>query len=327
MSDAYKLDKKSKQLLSLLYADSRMSFVQLGKKLKLSSSAVERRLRQLQNSGVISLLFADVNFAKLGFKSYRIYLKFDVMDKELEQDLIKFFEKYPRTLWGVVCDGEYDALWRIIAKNEFDLENAISLILQKFGTRIIEKVIVTTIHHNYLSWNKALGTERQAQFPSEKLGEIVSVDEIDMSLLSALYQNARESSVSLSKLVNITPDAVQYRIKKLIQTGLIMGYSAWFNAKKLGFNYYKLMISFRGITEETEKEFVKFCGECDDIIFLNKTIGSWDIELDVLVRDTSELHAFLVDLKTRFNPIMGKHKYLSAIEERMLNPLRKETNL
>ena len=121
-----KLDKKDKQLLTLLYLNSRASFTELGKSLKLSSSAVERRLRQLKDSGVVSLLFADVNLAKLGFKAYRLYFKFDSMDSETENSVLALFEAYPRTLWGVISEGAYDVLWRIIAHDEIEVENAAS---------------------------------------------------------------------------------------------------------------------------------------------------------------------------------------------------------
>ena len=320
--DMIKLDKKDKQLLTLLYLNSRASFTELGKKLKLSSSAVERRMRQLEESGVISLLFADVNLAKLGYKGYRLYFKFDVIDKKTEQQILGLFESYQRTLWGVICEGEYDVLWRIIAKNEIEVEQAAAKMIEKFGSKIIEKTIVTTTYQTYLSWNKALETERHPELPLEKITEIEEVDETDMKLLSALYENARETTVNLAKIVNLTPDAVQYRVKRLKENELILGYTAWFDAKKLGFNYYKVLIGFRSITKQKEQEFLRFCTENDNIIFLNKTIGSWDIELDIIVRDNPELHEWMRDLKTQFGEIIGKHTFISAVEERMLNPLR-----
>jgi len=324
MQDSIKLDKKDKQLLSLLYGNSRMSFVQMGKKLRLSSSAVERRMRQMKDAGIISLLFADVNLLKLGFRAYRLYFKFDVMDRKTEAGVLKLFETHPRTLWGVVCEGEYDVLWRVVAKDEVEVEKMAYLMIEKFGDRIVEKTVATTTYQTYLAWNRALDTERHAAMPIEKITEIEKVDAIDMKILSALYGNARETTVGLAKLVNLTPDAVQYRVKRLTERGFVLGYSAWFDAKKLGFNYYKLLIGFRSATKEKEQEFLRFCRESDNVIFLNKVIGSWDIEVDIIVRDNAELHEFMRDIKTKFGHIIGKHTFISAIEERMLNPLRGE---
>ena len=317
-----KLDKKDKELLTLLYLNSRMSFTQMGKKLKLSSSSVEGRMRQLQEQGVISLIFADVNLAKLGFKAYRIYLKFDVFDTALEKQVLTLFESYKRTLWGVICQGAYDVLWRIIAKDEKEVEDALNLITEKFGKNIVAKAVSTTTYQTYLSWNRALGGERQAVFPLEKITETENLDQQDMKLLALLYNNSRITTVETAKSIGLTPDAVTYRIKRLIDRKFILGYTAWFESKKLGLEYYKILISFRAMTHEKEKKFLDFCLAHTNVIFINKCIGSWDIEIDILVENTRELHTFLTEIKTKFGNIIGNHTYISAIEERMVNPLR-----
>jgi Lrp/AsnC family leucine-responsive transcriptional regulator len=316
------LDKKDKELLSLLYQDSRASFVQLGKKLKLSSSAVERRLRQLKGAGVVALLFADVNLMKLGLKSYRIYVKFDAMDEATEKAVLELFESYPRTLWGVICEGEYDLLWRIVAKDELEVEQAISVLTRRFGAKIVEKTVVLTTSQLYLAWNNALDTERHPEFPPERIVEAEEADAKDVKMLKTLYGNARATSVELAAEVDLTPDAVQHRLKRLREKEFILGSTIWLDAKKLGFNYYKLLVGFRGSTPEVEKELLSYCCERNEVVFINKTIGSWDLEVDVIVRNNEELHAFTRELKTRFGQIIGKHTFISAIEERMLNPLR-----
>jgi len=317
-----KLDKKDMDLLTLLYIDSRASFTEMGRKLKLSSSTVERRMRRLQDAGVITLLMANVNFAKLGLRSYRLYFKFDVMDAKTEKEMLLLFSTIPNTLWGVVCEGEYDVIWRIVVRDEIDVEDTMNLVTERFGSRIIEKAVATTTYQTYLSWNRAFGGGRKPEFPLQRAGEIEKPDEIDMRILSALYGNARATTVELADRVGLTPDAVNYRMKRLSEKGLILGYTAWYDAKKLGLEYYKILFGFRGMTAEKEKKFLDFCLEHDSVIFLNKTIGSWDIEVDVIVEDVMELHGFLLEIKTKFGHMIGKHAYIAAIEERMLNPLR-----
>ncbi len=317
-----KLDKKDRDLLTLLYIDSRASFTEMGKKLRLSSSTVERRMRRLQESGVITLLFANVNFAKLGLKSYRLYFRFDVMDAKTEKEMLFLFSTIPNTLWGVVCEGEYDVIWRIVVRDEIDVEDTMNLVTERFGTRIIEKAVATTTYQTYLSWNRAFGGVRKPEFPLQRAGEIERPDGIDMRILAALYGDARATTVELATLVGLTPDAVNYRMRRLSEKGLILGYTAWYDSKKLGLEYYKILFGFRGMTAEKEKKFLDFCLEHDSVIFLNKTIGSWDIEVDVIVEDVAELDGFLLEIKTKFGHMIGKHAYIAAIQERMLNPLR-----
>ena len=320
-----KLDQKDRQLLHQLYLDSRQSFVRLGKKLRLSPPATERRMRRLRQEGVAQLLMADVNFHRLGLRSFRLYFKFDVMDEKTEKEVLHIFEQYPRTLWGVVCEGEYDVLWRIVAPDEREVERAAYLMIEKFGSRIAARTVITTTYQIYLSWNKAFGCERAPELPFEGITDVESVDGTDMKILAALYSDARETTVSLAQKTGLSPDAVNYHIKRLVKNKFILGYTAWFDAKRLGFDYYKIMIGFRSATGEKERRFLRYCISHDAVVFINKCIGSWDIEVDVIVRDTADLHAFIRDIKTRYGDIIGRHTYVAAIEERMLNPLRGET--
>lgn len=316
-----KLDKKDKQLLGLLYLNSRESFTKLGRKLKLSSSSVERRLRRLGEEGAVSMLMANLNFAKFGLKSYRLYFKFDVMDEGTEGELIRHFESYPRTLWGVICQGSYDVLWRVNEKSEIDLEDAINAFTRKFGAKVVEKTVITTTYQAYLPWSRAFGGTRRSPSPMDRITEVEEPDEKDMRILAILYSDARKTSVEIAQKVGLTPDAVQYRIKRLIEEKYILGFTAWYDARKLGFEYYKLLVGFRNMNVEKEKKFLDFCTMHDNVVFVNKGIGSWDMEVDIVAEDVVELHAFLRDIKTRFGHLIGRHEYIAAIDDRMFNPL------
>jgi DNA-binding Lrp family transcriptional regulator len=317
-----RLDKKDKQLLNLLYLHSRMSFSQMGKKLKLSGSSVERRVRKLKKAGIINFMFAAANHSKLGLKPYRLYFKFDVMNKKTEKQVKKIFQDYKRTVWGVICEGEYDVLWRIVAYNEKEVEDAAYIFIEKFGKHIIEKTIVASTYQTFLSWNKAFECKREPEVPIEEVASTHPIDEFDMLILASLNDNSRATTIELSQFTNLSPDAIRYRIKRLKQEQYILSYTAWFDARKLGFEYHKILITFRSITREDEKKFLKYCLENDYVVFLNKCIGGWDIELDVIVHNINELHYFIADLKTKFAPIIGKHTFITAIFDSLYNPLR-----
>ena len=319
-----KLDKKDKQLLNMLYHDSRASCSQMGKKLRLGGLAVERRLRALQEDGAIELLSASVDMARMGFEEYRLYFKFDVMDSKTEADVLQLFESYPRTGWGVVAEGEYDVLWRIFAKGKREVEEASFLMMETFGDRIVEKTVVSTIHETYLTWDKAFGTERVAEKAVEKTTGAVrqELDLYDVKILACLHGNAREKSTEIAKKVGITPDTVNYRLRKLAKDGYILGYTAWFDARKLGFNYYKILISFKAANREGERAFINHCLAQKEVVYINKTMGSWDAEVDVIVANNEELHDFTRRLKNKFGEMIGKHRFITVVQESTLNPLR-----
>lgn len=318
---AARLDKKDREILSLLYLDSRMGYSEMGKKVGLSGPSVERRIARLKSEGVIISLFANTCLPLVGRKSARFYLKFDRLDKKTEKQVIDMFNSNPNTGWGMIGEGAYDAIWRIDAMSEADIAQAFSEITRRFGQRLAEKNFTFTTYQAYLPWNKTFGTRRQVLPQKYGFFAPARLDSADRAILASLSADARESTVSISRKAGLSPDAVRLRISRLVKEGIISGFSAYYDTRKLGLDYYKILLSFRNMGEKQEREFMAFCMENDSVVFLNKTIGEWEMEIDIVAENNAQLHDFMVGLKSRFGPVIGKHAYLSAVYEILPSPL------
>src|SRR3990170_5278885 len=69
------------------------------------------------------------------------------------------------------------------------------------------------------------------------------LDEIDMQILSLLQEDALAGYESIGNQVGLSESAVRYRVKKLQDLGIILGFTCDVNLSKLG---YRLLI-FAGI--------------------------------------------------------------------------------
>lgn len=65
-----KVDENDLKLLRLLQEDARITREQLSKKLKLSKSAIQYRIKKLESSGVIEGYYAKINHSRMG-KEYQ----------------------------------------------------------------------------------------------------------------------------------------------------------------------------------------------------------------------------------------------------------------
>ena len=70
-----KLDLKDYKLLYELDTNSRQSYKQIGKKIGLSKDSVIYRIKQLENEEIIQQFHTVINVGKLGYLSFRLYLK------------------------------------------------------------------------------------------------------------------------------------------------------------------------------------------------------------------------------------------------------------
>jgi Lrp/AsnC family transcriptional regulator, leucine-responsive regulatory protein len=85
----------------------------------------------------------------------------------------------------------------------------------------------------------------------------MAIDPIDYQLISLLQDHGRMSQIDLAAAVGLSQPAVAERIRKLEQQGIIIGFLAWIDARKLGMD----VTAFIGVGIEHPKYNVRFAKE------------------------------------------------------------------
>ena len=97
------MDKKDGKMLYYLTENSRMPITQLAKKTGLSVQSAKYRLDNLFERKVITKATAVINFHKLGYYTYRIYLrlqKASPKDEEMHEAGVEFPQGSPLAEYG-----------------------------------------------------------------------------------------------------------------------------------------------------------------------------------------------------------------------------------
>ncbi len=117
------IDKIDEKLLLLLQKDCRQSISTLANKVALSPSACHRRIKQLEENGVIKGYVAQVDGKKVG---YLIEFFIEVsLSSQREESLRKFeqaIRRVPEVLECHLMTGQSDYILRVGASNTSDYE-------------------------------------------------------------------------------------------------------------------------------------------------------------------------------------------------------------
>lgn len=130
----------------------------------------------------------------------------------------------------------------------------------------------------------------------------VEIDAIDRQLLAKLQGNARLSSGELAEQVHLSQSPCWRRIKHLEETGVIAGYEARLDRRKLGWGV--LVFVTISIDSQDEAHSLKFEQEVRDIpevIACHGVSGPEDFILMVVARDI-ESYSTLMQHKLRRLP-------------------------
>lgn len=123
----------------------------------------------------------------------------------------------------------------------------------------------------------------------------MALDPIDYKLLDLLQQDARMTQLEMAGAVGLSQPAVAERMRKLEQEGIITGYSARVDGRKLG----KDITAFIGVRIEHPKynaTFGKRILEIPDVLECHRITGPDSYLLKVVTEDTQSLDRLISDL-------------------------------
>jgi DNA-binding Lrp family transcriptional regulator len=311
-----KLDLKDKKILFELDKNSRIGLPELSKTVRLSKETVFYRINSLLKRNLILRFQTVISTYRLGYQSYKIYFKLQNLTKEARDKMQEFFIKNDLVYWVGNCQGRWDLIVAYWAKNIADFGKFEDEILNKFSNYIQEKTVSISrksIQYNR-RWFYGEKTEPVDTSFGEELPEI-KLDKVDFEILKYLANNSRIKIIELAKKLGVSITVIRYRLKQLEKNKVIIGYKLALNSKLLGYETCKAFIHFKDITEEKRESFINYCKMLPNIINAVSTIGSWDIELEVEVKNFEEYYALMNSIQEKFSDIMKSYESILLSSE------------
>ena len=132
----------------------------------------------------------------------------------------------------------------------------------------------------------------------------MNFDETDSRIIRALTTNGRASVSEVSDLVNLSQTPVARRIKNMEKEGVISGYSAIIDERKLGFTF-SVFVSVR-LEKQIDDRLEVFetrVRRFPEVVDCWLMTGNSDYLLRVVTRDIEEFEKFLLGDLTRIDGV------------------------
>ncbi len=314
-----KLDLKDKRILYDLDLNSRATLNQLSKKVGTSKQVVDYRLKNLINNKIIKQFYSVINFSKIGYTQYKLYLKFQNVNLEKEKEIIDYWTDNKCSVWVASCRGRWDLAVSVLAKNINDFGELLNGFINHYGRLILEKdVLITQISPVFTKSYLIEGKEKK-KFTYGGIIEQYELDEIDEKILKILSTNARMSILEMIKKTGLTRDIISYRMRKLSKDDIIHQYRISINLDTIGHKLYKILLRLHTLTPEKEKQFITYVASHPHGVQYLKLIGSWDCELEFEVKDEEQLHTILLEIRNKFSDIIRDYDTLLIHQEHKLD--------
>ncbi|MFA5019839.1 MAG: winged helix-turn-helix transcriptional regulator [Candidatus Pacearchaeota archaeon] len=311
----YKLDKKDRAILYQLDLDSRQSFKQIAKKVGLSREVVQYRTKQLEKNSVIKGYQTMIDVTKLGYINCRFFIKLQKDTPEQENKIIGYYKKHPKFWWVDSIDGFRDLGLACWVKNIYEFYELREDLMKRFGDYIFE-LDMSIYCKFYIYKRDYLNDKKSKILPEVKVmffPEKSDFDSIDLEILRLISANARMSSVDISKKTKISITNVTYRIKKMIEKGIIKDFRVILDLEKIGYYWYKIEIQLEDLT--IKEKMLDYFHRHPNIIYAYETISDNDLEFEMEVESYEEFRKILNDIRNLFGKSIKKYHHLLWFKE------------
>lgn len=134
---------------------------------------------------------------------------------------------------------------------------------------------------------------------------MIQLDETDVKLLKALQHDAKMATKTLCDEVNLSKTPVYDRIRRLEKEGVIKGYTAVVDPKKVGLPL--VVFCNVSVAVHDDEHIMRFCSEIaeiDEVMECYCTGGHYDFLLKVVLKDLESYNKFVFEKLTKVQGII-----------------------
>lgn len=303
------MKKRDYNLIYFKSENARMSIKDLSSHLKKSPQRLKYSISLLEKEGLIKNPHGIFDYSYFGLILFRVYFKSGYINEEVKKDLISKLLENPYITSIYELTGEFDLVIEFACPNpskfnkEFKKVTSLTKVLSDY--KIILNIVTYVYPRSYLL--KGLKFEN---FSIERIiggdREIKGFNENEILVIKTLLSSPLIRFTDLSKISGLNVKTVKSIMKNLLKKNFIKGFRYTLDVDKLDITKFRIFLKLHNLDLQKESEFMDYITKNEEIIELNKTVGDWDVEIDIESLDKNKVRKIILNMRERFKHIIEK---------------------
>ena len=140
------------------------------------------------------------------------------------------------------------------------------------------------------------------------------LDLIDRKIILELDTNARATFSEIGKKLGTGKNNVQYRVKRLLEDGVIKKFVTQFSLGTLGLFLGKFYLQLSGLGKDKENELYDYLLKDKRISWVAKSEGRWDLMIGCYVESLQQLNNIKQDFFKKYEKYITSYDVLFLVE-------------
>lgn len=319
--------KIDKRLLYFYGENCRLSLSKIAKKIRKSPQLVKYTINRLEKNEIIPFYYTVVDYSCFDMLLFKVYFKGGCSKSSELNLLVRKLMENPYVTSIYEIGGQYDLLVEFMAQNPSKFNKELKMLIKEHDELNNYDIIINVVSHLYpreylMPRNKK---PDEIAIPSEIIvggdRDKIVLNDKEKRILFAFVENPKIRLTSIASKLGINIKTVISVIKSLKSKKIIRACKSALDMEKCNLINNKIALKLHNIEPERENRMLDFCLNNPNIVKLSKTIGAWDVEIDVETSSPTDFREIYLKIREEFKDVirsfnsyrmyrMFKHKYL-----------------
>ena len=294
--------------LYLRSENARMRLKEVSKALRKSSQRLKYSFDVLDNEGMIKNPYCIFDYSYFGLVLFRTYLRGVYVAEYDKKKILSELDKNPYLISIYELTGEYDLAVEFASPNpsKFNKElKKISMLMPNLNDYKVVLNIVTHLYPaHYLANGKVLDTYSEKIIGGDR--EIERLNKNEMKLIKTLLFYPTAQMNMLAKHSELNVKTVKTILDDLTKRKIVKGFRYCLDREKLEINASRLFLKLHHLTIERETSLMNYLRNAKEVVQANKTIGDWDMEIDIEALDAGKIRQAILQIRIEFKDIIER---------------------
>ena len=296
-----KLDETESKILHAALLNGEATHPEIAERVGIPPYEVRRIIISLLEQGIISP-YTLINQFALGWMKIGLFFSFhNVSPKDIDKTIMEL-GKYDKIVSIIELFGRHQYFISVNARSLPEFENFMTEVSTKLPSLKIDQSIairnsMTLFKRKYLCPEQKDTTALRYDHNSA----LVNLDDKSIAVLNSIIdRGGHPNGQTISEDTGMARQTVWNRIYDLQAVGVIVGYSYNLDPHKIGYIPYDLLIRTTTSSNDFKQKFYEYCASHPNVVGLTESIGSWQYEIRIEIKDLSDAARLAQELNRQF---------------------------
>jgi len=307
-----KLDVKDYLLLDILGEGSRKSPAKIAKELKMHKNSVLYRIKRLKRMKILQKFSLIPGFAAMDKDTFYVFFRLRVSEEEKKQ-VYSYLKTHPLALEVLRLSGNWNIMMELVCDDIHHFNEELAGITKYLGSRLSDyKTILLYMPYKV---EASINFEKDyVEEPFKPPKQAARLDPLDRKIVGLLSDNSDLSYNELAGRADTSADTAFYRVKKLIDDGVIRKFVPMIDLEEAGFQNYIILLKLSDVSEEKFDSLREYLVNNRSINFSFRTAGELGVVIFCAYKTNWMLDDFLTNLVSLYGDIVREQEVLIISE-------------